>query len=97
MNQTDEDRLYKVGLALDAVIRGFRALEFIGQHTNAVKSNDSVCAQCARATMDSYLGLISVEEASLLLCSELTQAINQYKTALLIVNQWEESAQAAWD
>lgn len=97
MNQTDKDRLYKVGLALDVVVKGFRALEFIGRHTNAVKSDDNLCAQCARATMDSYLGLISVEEASMLLCSELTQAINQYRMSLTIVNQWEESGQESWD
>ncbi len=87
------DREEMLGITLDVVVTGFRALEFMGRHSHAVNSGMNLCAQCSRASVDSYIGIITVEEAADRLCDELKQAINQYKTSLLIVEKWERTGQ----
>ena len=79
----------KVGMAIEVITVGFRALEFMGKHTNGIQSGNENCHDCSQATMQSYLGIITIEEAQALFCGELKAAINQYKTALLVIENWE--------
>jgi hypothetical protein len=79
----------RVGMVIEAIAVGFRALEFMGKHTNGIQSGNENCQDCSQATMQSYLGIITIEEAQAMFCGELKAAINQYKTALLVIENWE--------
>lgn len=88
----EREDVAKVGLALEVVTVGFRALEFIGKHTNDVQgTTNNNCHECTQASMECYLGLIDLDEATKKFCSQLKQAIVQYKTALIVVQQWEST------
>ena len=84
------DQVIELSFVLDDLCKGIHALEFMGKHSHGVV-NGQLCAQCARASMESYIGLISVEEATHNLCDELKQAVADYKAALKLVEKWEKT------
>jgi hypothetical protein len=90
--QMYREQISQLADVLETISKGFRALEFMGRHSHGVTSGDKVCAQCAKASLDSYVGVVTVDQAADMLCDDLKAAITQYKVALEIVKKWESKA-----